>query len=87
MGNQYKRNILNEYVTKFTQEQVDDLNSKIKITVFDISGQKVQSLLNSFQISGYHSIKWDASSLSSGLYFFQLKTDNYIETRKITYLK
>ena len=63
------------------------VNSKIKIAVFDISGQKVQSLLNSYQISGYHSIKWDASSLSSGLYIFQLKTDNYIETRKITYLK
>ena len=32
MGNQYKRNILNEYVTKFTQEQVDNLNSTIKTT-------------------------------------------------------
>jgi len=32
LGNQYKRNILNEYVTKFTQEQVDDLNSRIKTT-------------------------------------------------------
>mgnify|MGYP000518704623 CR=1 FL=1 len=32
MGNQYKRNILNEYVTKFTQKQVDDLNSRIKTT-------------------------------------------------------
>ena len=63
------------------------VNSQIKIEVFDISGQKVQSLLNSFQILGFHSIKWDASSLSSGLYFLQLKTDNYIETRKITYLK
>ena len=32
MGNQYKRNILNECVTKFTQEQVDELNSRIKTT-------------------------------------------------------
>ena len=32
MGNQYKRNILNENVTKFTQEQVDELNSTIKTT-------------------------------------------------------
>jgi phosphoadenosine phosphosulfate reductase len=32
LGNQYKRNILNEYVTKFTQEQVDNLNSTIKTT-------------------------------------------------------
>jgi phosphoadenosine phosphosulfate reductase len=32
LGNQYKRNILNEYVPKFTQEQVDDLNSRIKTT-------------------------------------------------------
>jgi len=32
LGNQYKRNILNEYVTKFTQKQVDDLNSRIKTT-------------------------------------------------------
>ena len=32
MGNQYKRNILYQYVTKFTQEQVDDLNSTIKTT-------------------------------------------------------
>ena len=32
MGNQYKRNILNENVTKFTQEQVNELNSTIKTT-------------------------------------------------------
>ena len=32
MGNQYKRNISYQYVTKFTQEKVDDLNSTIKST-------------------------------------------------------
>ena len=62
-------------------------NSNVQIDIFDITGKKIHSLLNEFQTSGYHTIEWNASSNSSGIYFITLQSDHLKETKKITYLK
>ncbi|OQY72457.1 MAG: peptidase S8, partial [Ignavibacteriales bacterium UTCHB2] len=41
------------------------------------------SLIDSYKEAGSHSIKFDASNLTSGIYFYQLKADEYIETKKL----
>jgi photosystem II stability/assembly factor-like uncharacterized protein len=45
----------------------------ISLSVFDLSGRKIQTLVNDFQTAGEHTVDWDASHLSDGLYFCQLK--------------
>ena len=62
-------------------------NSNVHIVIFDISGKQIQSLKNGFHRAGYHSIIWDASSYSSGMYLAKMITDNYISTQKLILVK
>jgi len=62
-------------------------SKKVNLTVFDISGEKIIQLLNQPQSAGLHNITFDASGLSSGIYFYRLETDNFIETKKMILLK
>ncbi|MEN8158021.1 MAG: YCF48-related protein [Bacteroidota bacterium] len=47
----------------------------ISLTVYDISGRKIQTLVNEYQASGKHTVDWDAGQLSNGLYFCELKVE------------
>jgi hypothetical protein len=60
------------------------------ITVFDMSGKQVSSLVNEFKTSGYHTVRFDGSSLSSGNYFYKLQvtgSKNFTETKKMVLVK
>lgn len=61
--------------------------SDVELSIFDILGRKVETLLDSYQQSGEHSIIWDAKELPSGVYFYRLKTNDQTETRKCQLLK
>ncbi len=57
------------------------------LQVFDITGRLVETIENDKLLPGEHAYTWDASGLSSGIYFVQLKTPSGSITQKITYLK
>jgi hypothetical protein len=59
----------------------------VKLTVFDILGREVRTLINEEKTEGSYSLKFDGSRLASGVYFFQLKAGNNIATRKMILLK
>jgi hypothetical protein len=61
--------------------------SFITITIFDILGRKVTTLVNSEIDAGNHQINFNGSSFSSGIYFYQLKADNYISNKKMILVK
>jgi photosystem II stability/assembly factor-like uncharacterized protein len=55
-------------------------NSFVKLTVFDISGKKINRLVNEIKNTGEHSVMWDGTDLNnksvpSGVYFYVLKND------------
>jgi hypothetical protein len=56
---------------------------KVTIKVFDILGREVAELVNEQKEAGTHTIKFDASNLTSGIYFYQIKAGKYSETRKL----
>jgi subtilisin family serine protease len=60
---------------------------KVKLEVFNLLGQKVATLVDGYQNAGYHSVNWDASSYSSGIYFYKLAAGNRVFTRRMTLLK
>ncbi len=62
-------------------------NSDIKISIYNINGRLITTLINEFQIAGYHSIIWDASSYSSGIYFLNISSDETFETKKMVLIK
>jgi len=61
--------------------------SDIRLEVFDIIGRRVAVLVNSRMTSGVHEVRFDASSLSSGIYFYRLQTSDAILSRKMLLLK
>lgn len=61
--------------------------SQTVIEVFNITGAKVAKLLDKKLDGGRHSITWDASDIASGVYFYQIKTEEYSETRRATLIK
>lgn len=59
----------------------------VNLTLFDRLGREVVTLVNGVKPAGTHSVTFDASNLSSGLYFYRLKTAAYTQTRKMILLK
>ena len=62
-------------------------DSFVKLTIFDVSGRKVDVLLNEYTNSGSYSIAWDASRFASGVYFYTFETERERMTRKLLLLK
>lgn len=61
--------------------------SSVTLDVFNIQGQRVATLVNGNQAAGYHSVSFDASALSSGVYIYRLQAGNVALTRKMTVIK
>jgi len=61
--------------------------SFVELKIFDVLGRKVAKLINDNQTAGNYSVKFDGSGLSSGIYFYQLKADDFISTKKLILMK
>jgi hypothetical protein len=53
------------------------------LEIFDVLGSLISTPVAQFLKAGYHSITWNSSGLSSGVYFYRLKAGNYTATRKM----
>ncbi|MBN1543253.1 T9SS type A sorting domain-containing protein [candidate division KSB1 bacterium] len=61
--------------------------TSVKLTVYDITGRKVDILVNEKQRSGDYNVVWDAQRIPSGLYIFQLQAGSGVQSRKMVVLK
>ncbi|MDP1813622.1 MAG: LamG-like jellyroll fold domain-containing protein, partial [Leadbetterella sp.] len=61
--------------------------SVVNLVVYDILGREVSTLVNQELDAGYHEVKFNAGNLSSGVYFYQLKSGLFVETKKLTLIK
>jgi photosystem II stability/assembly factor-like uncharacterized protein len=61
--------------------------SKVKITLFNLLSEEVTTIVNEEKNAGNYSVEFNASSLPSGVYFYQLQAGNFIETKKMILLK
>ncbi|MCP5064760.1 MAG: T9SS type A sorting domain-containing protein, partial [Ignavibacteriae bacterium] len=59
----------------------------IQLKVFNILGQEIVTLVNGIRLPGKHTIKFDSSNLTSGIYFYQLTSGSFSETKKMIYLR
>lgn len=59
----------------------------VKLTVYNLLGQEVKSLVNGFRTAGTYTINFDASKLSSGIYLYKIEMNNFTQVRKMTLLK
>jgi len=62
-------------------------SGNVKITVYDILGNEVAELVNENKNAGYHEVEYNAENLVSGVYFYQITTGNYIQSKKMILLQ
>ena len=59
----------------------------VTLKIFNLLGQEVASLVNQQQTVGEHTVNFKANNLSSGIYFYQLKSGSFSQTKKMMLLK
>ncbi len=67
-------------------------NSYVNVTVYDMLGRQVKSLINQTQEAGYRSVIWNATNnygkpVSAGMYFYKIRAGEFTQTRKMLLLK
>jgi len=62
-------------------------NGLVSLKIYNILGQEVATLINREMTSGVHSFNFDASKLTSGIYFYTLQSGNFTATKKMIFLK
>lgn len=67
-------------------------SSNLELSIYNIKGRKVKTLVNAFQSAGFQSITWDGTNkngaeVASGVYFYRVQTDYSEETKKMVLLK
>jgi hypothetical protein len=62
-------------------------NQFVQLKVYDVLGNEVTTLVDEEKPTGTYEVSFDANALASGIYFYQLKAGNYIETKKMVLIK
>jgi len=66
--------------------------AQVTLTVYDLMGREVTQLVNTTQEAGYRSVQWDATNsfgkpVSAGVYLYQIRAGEFVQTRKMVLLK
>jgi len=72
--------------TTLIKYQIPEL-SFVTLKVYDVLGNEIATLVSEEKEAGSYSITFDASNLSSGIYVYRLETPDFIDFRKMTFLK
>lgn len=84
-------NLYNNYPNPFNPSTAIKIDlpaaGYVNLSVYDISGRRIEVLLNGKMDAGSYIVKFNAAALSSGIYFYSIKTDKYTNTRKMILLK
>jgi len=88
LGQNYPNPFNPETIIKYSVAE----RTKISLSVYDITGKKVASLVNTVQLPGNYSVYWNAKdnsgkTLPSGIYFYRLVTDKFSDTKRMVLVK
>ncbi|TFB09635.1 choice-of-anchor B family protein [Candidatus Marinimicrobia bacterium MT.SAG.3] len=63
------------------------MRSEVSLIIYNLRGEEVVRLVKSTVPAGNHRVSWDASNVSSGIYFYRLQAGDFVLTRKMVLLK
>ena len=63
-------------------------DAMVSITIYDVMGRRVKSLVNTTQVAGYRSVRWDATNsfgepVSAGMYIYMIQAGQFTNTKKM----
>jgi ligand-binding sensor domain-containing protein len=62
-------------------------SAHVILTIHDLLGREIATLVNEDQTSGWKEVVWDAAQIANGIYFYRLTTENIVEIKKMILLK
>ncbi len=77
------RNYPNPFNPKTVIQYQIPNSTNVSLKVYNVLGKEIATLVDQYQSFGNHSIKFDATNLPSGIYFYKLRTAGYLETKKM----
>ncbi len=85
-------NYPNPFNPKTTIEYSLQVRSQVSIVVYNLIGQEIRALVNEIKPAGLHETYWDGTDsdgyeVATGVYFYQIRADDFVETRKMLLLK
>jgi hypothetical protein len=68
------------------------IDCQVKLSIYNILGQKVKVLVDEYQSAGYKSAKWDGKDdqgrdMASGIYFYRIEAGNFVQSKKMLLMK
>ena len=89
--NQYIYSLEQNYPNPFNPKTLISFtipkNQFVELKIYDMLGNEIAVLVNEYKLAGKITLEFDASNLSSGLYFYQMRTDEFIRTKKMILLR
>jgi hypothetical protein len=87
-----EQNYPNPFNPKTTVKYAMARDTKVTIQIYNLLGQRIRTLIDSDQTAGYKSIDWDGANndgiaVCSGVYFYQMKAEDFVSTKKMLLLK
>ncbi|MEI7483530.1 MAG: 5'-nucleotidase C-terminal domain-containing protein [Ignavibacteriota bacterium] len=83
--------LYNNYPNPFNSETIIKYslpkNGYVRIKVYDITGRELSTLVNKEQKAGEYSIRFNGNNLSTGVYFYKLETDGFVQTKRFVLIK
>ena len=86
-----KMNLEQNYPNPFNPETKIQYEVKgrkfVSLKVYDVLGREVATLVDGIQDEGFKSVRWDATGMASGVYFYRLQAGTFVEVKKMLLLR
>lgn len=87
LAHSLKQNYPNPFNPKTTIEFTLPKKEYVKLKIYNLLGQEVATLVNEKLNPGIYKYQWDGEQFSSGLYYYRIKTGEYVKSRKLILMK
>ena len=81
------QNYPNPFNTTTTIEYSIPRSENVSIVIYNLLSEEVARLVKAEMPAGYHTATWNASNVSSGIYFYRLRAGDFVQTKKMVLLK
>ncbi len=82
----YKVKLFQNYPNPFNPKTINyqlPITNFVDLSINNLLGQKVATLVSENKVAGFHQVEWDATNFSSGVYYYRLTAGDFIETKKL----
>ena len=59
----------------------------VSLKIYNVMGEEVATLVNGVQQPGRHTVNWNAGSLASGIFFYRIRSGEFVQTKKLTLMR